>query len=150
MSDFTHLPKPPEWLKDYGEDAGSWLPEFSDRTAAALVLRDLDYDSQLAAIHSALREHRKADKVLRDELAEIEEQAKRTSGIRNEYAVDAWVDRVHSSVYEGAARSMAAVGMLAPMMESVFYQAFQGIRKQTHENLGLGPVTCLTFLYQFR
>lgn len=139
MSDFARQPKPPEWLKDYGEDAGSWMPEFDNRTAAALVLRDLDYDSQLAAIHSALREHRVADTKLKDELAEIAEQAKRTSGIRNEHAVDAWVERVHSSVYEGAARSMAAVGMLAPLMESVFYQAFQGIRQQTHEDLGLAP-----------
>lgn len=138
MTGPTHLPSLPEWLS---EDSSSTWPELSDRDSACLVLSDLDYESQLAAIHHALRGHRKADEALKREIAEIEEFAKKTSGIRNDRAVDEWVDRLHLSVYEDAARSMAAVGMLAPMMESVFYQGFQGIRLVALEQngLSLGP-----------
>jgi hypothetical protein len=50
------------------------------------------------------------------------------SGIRNQQAVDEWVDRMHSSVYQDAAHSMAAVGMLAPLVESIFHQAYLGTR----------------------
>lgn len=37
---------------------------------------------------------------------------------------------MHSSVYQDAAHSMAAVGMIAPFVESVFYQAFQNIGRE--------------------
>jgi hypothetical protein len=37
------------------------------------------------------------------------------------------MNRLHESVYQDAAHSMAAVGMLAPFVESLFYQAFHGI-----------------------
>lgn len=117
----------PDWLKSFGPIG---IPELSDRDAACMVLPDLDYDSQLAAIHQLLRNHQQADDALAKEIAEIEAFAQRTSGIRNERAVDEWTDRLHHSVYQDAAHSMSAVGMLAPMIESVFYQAFQSIRKQ--------------------
>src|SRR5690606_3700853 len=122
----------PEWLKALGPIG---VPELSDRDTACMVLPDLDYDSQLVAIRHALRRHQQADDKLRQEIAEIKAFAQRTSDIRNEYAVNEWVDRLYHSVYQDAAHSMAAVGMLAPMFESVFYQAFQGIRK----HMGNGP-----------
>ncbi len=52
------------------------------------------------------------DKELDREIKKIEEFAKNTKGRKNEYAVDEWVDRLHSSVYQSAAHSMSAVGML--------------------------------------
>lgn len=128
MTETTNLPSLPEWLSE--NDHSTW-PELNDRDSACLVLPDLDYESQLAAIHHALRGHREADGALKREIAEIAEFAKKTSGLRNQRAVDEWCDRLHESVYQDAARSMAAVGMLAPMTESVFYQAFQGIRRET-------------------
>jgi hypothetical protein len=139
MSDFVRLPDPevPPWLGKY--DAGPTMPDLDNRSAACLVLSDLDYDSQLAAIHFELRRHRQADEAFEKEIAEIDQIAKKTSGIRNQRAVDEWVDRVHRSVYEDAARSMAAIGMLAPMMESVFHQAFQGMRRESHERLRIAP-----------
>lgn len=53
--------------------------------------------------------------------------ARKSTGLRNDRAVDEWVDLLHASTYQSAANSMAAVGMLAPLIESLFYQAFQGI-----------------------
>ena len=124
-------PSPPAWLAAYGPGS---LPELSDRDAACLLLPDLDYDAQLAAIHHILRRHRDADEALRQEIADIEATAQRTSGWRSERVVIEWTDRVHASVYQDAAHSMAAVGMLAPLVESIFNQAFQGIRRQFYSD----------------
>lgn len=117
----------PEWLKDTGRFG---MPEISDRDAASMLLPDLDYDAQLLAIHSALLLHREANAKLEGEIKELEEYARRTSGLRNQHAVDEWIDRLHGSVYQDAAQSMAAVGMIAPLIESIFFQAFQNMRKQ--------------------
>jgi hypothetical protein len=117
----------PEWLKDLGPFG---LPEISDRDAASMLLPDLEYDAQLIAIHGALTLHQEASAKLANEITQLEEYARGTSGFRNERAVDEWIDRLHGSVYQDAAQSMAAVGMIAPLIESIFYQAFRNIRKQ--------------------
>ena len=66
---------------------------------------------------------------LSTEIKEIERDAPTLVGISRNCAVDEWVDCLYSSVYQDAAHSMAAVGMLAPFIESLFYQGFQGIRQ---------------------
>lgn len=90
------------------------------RDFACVILPDLDYDAQLIAIRHLFRVHENVDQDIDREIKEIEEFAKTTKGRRNEHAVDEWVDRLHSSVYQSAAHSMSAVGMLAPLMESIF------------------------------
>ena len=116
------------------------LSEFDDRFLASFVLGSPDYDAQLHAIRGLLRRHGQADDALSNEIKAIENFAKRTSGIANERAVDDWVDHLHESVFQDAAHSMAAVGMLAPFVESVFKQAFFGIRDLLHRN-GRTPTT---------
>ncbi len=116
------------------------IPQLSDRDSACLVLPDLDYDSQLAAIQYLLRQHKKDDKTLRDEIKRIEQIAQRTTGLRNEHAVNEWMNHVHASIFQDAAHSMAAVGMLAPLIESMFYQAFHGIRQIIHEQKEITPI----------
>jgi hypothetical protein len=127
------LPNPPEWMKDF-------LPigqiELSNRQAAGLVFPDLDYESQLYAIHTLLERNRAAEKATVDAIKEIKESVNPTE-THSERAELEWLDRVHQSVYDDAAHSMAAVGMLAPFCESLFYQAFQGIRKQVRSNKDL-------------
>lgn len=122
-------PSPPDWMKSFGSIGN---PKLSNRDAACKVLPDLDYVAQLVAISHALRRHHEADEELQREIADIEEEAQRTSGLRNMVAVSERTDRLYTSVYQDAAHSMAAVGMLAPMIESMFYQAFQGIRQVFH------------------
>jgi hypothetical protein len=120
-------PKMPEWLKSLGP----WnLPDGDDRDDTALLLPDLDYEAQLIAIRNLLSRNRRADKDLENEIKSIEDYGRRTSGFRNESAVDEWLARVRDSVYQDAAHSMAAVGMLAPLVESIFTQAFRDIREQ--------------------
>src|SRR5271166_6841873 len=99
-----------------------------NRDAASLLLPDLDDHAQLIAIRNVLSRNRMANKELQDEINRIEEYARQTSGFRNERAVDEWIERLHGSVYQDAANSMAAVGMLAPLVESIFTQAFQSVR----------------------
>jgi len=123
-------PVPPEWPNGAGQ---SGIPKFDDHGAASLVLLDLDYDSQIAAIHHLLKRNRRADDELLADIKRIEESAQRTRGLRNEQAVDEWTDHLNAAVFQDAAHSMAAVGMLAPLIESIFYQAFQGIRRHYRE-----------------
>jgi len=118
-------PHEPPHLPDWYLAAG-----LTERDAALMVLDDLDYDSQLAAIRHLLRVHRAADDELETTIKEIDECARRTSGGRNEQAVDDWIEHVHGAVYQDAAHSMAAVGMLAPFIESLFDRAFAGIRNR--------------------
>lgn len=75
-----------------------------------------------------LQRHKRAKQLLGEEIKEIKAHSRQLSGIRNQQAVDEWVDRKHTSVYQDAAHSMAAVGMLAPLVESIFHQALLGTR----------------------
>jgi hypothetical protein len=93
---------------------------------------DFDVDAQLMAIGGLLRRNRDADQSVRDEIKKIEEHTQRLKGIESdwEWAVDDWVDQLIHSTYQDAAHSMSAVGMLAPLVETVFYQCFQSIGKR--------------------
>ena len=106
------------------------LGDLDPQDFACVVLPDLDYDSQLIAIRQLLRVHENIDSETIKEIKDIEKFAKNTTGLRNQHAVDEWVDRLQSSVYQSAAHSMSAVGMLSPLFESVFYQSFKGIEKE--------------------
>ena len=111
--------------------------ELSDDDATYWALSDLDYDSQLVAIRKLLSRQARADEKLTDEIKEIEARAARMGGVRNQWAVDEWVDHIHHSVYQDATHSMAAVGMIAPFVESVFYQAFQNIGHEMTKDVSL-------------
>lgn len=104
------------------------LSKFDDRFLASFILGGPDYDAQLRAIHGLLRRHRQADEELSKEIKAIEEFAKQASGTANDRAVDEWVDHLHHSVFQDAAHSMAAVGMFAPFLESLFQHAFVNAR----------------------
>ncbi|HME23700.1 MAG TPA: hypothetical protein VKI44_20635 [Acetobacteraceae bacterium] len=97
--------------------------------ALFIVLEDVDYEAQLLAIRDLLQRHKNADRLLKDEIGMIDEFARRTTGIINQHAVDEWVEHMQALVYQDAAHSMAAVGMLAPLMESILCQSFKGIRR---------------------
>ncbi len=112
------------------KDSGMGSFEMSDRDMACAILPDLDYEVQLIAISAPLRHNDEADADTDKQIKEVEEYARKTSGSRNQQAVDEWVDLLHGSTYQSTAHSMAALGMLAPFYESMFFQAFQGIRKR--------------------
>src|SRR5205809_2511078 len=81
-----------------------------------------------------LRQHKQSDTLIASEIKKVDDFARKSSGIRNERAVDEWLELLHGSTYQSAAHSMAALGMLAPLLESLFYQAFQGIRASYYKD----------------
>jgi len=121
--------EPNNQIKQYMSlPASGGMPEQSARDVACLVLNDLDYESQLFAIRGVFKRHKEDEADLQVELDRLKNVADRTTGLRNVYAVGDWDWQAQQSVYEDAARSMSALGMLAPMIESVFHQAFFGVR----------------------
>jgi hypothetical protein len=109
------------------QDAREGLPEFSDWGASSLLLPHLNYDSQLVAIRHLLRRNKEEDEALDKEMEELGERARAGCERSN----DAYGDRFYTSIYQGAAHSMAAAGMIIPLIESIFRHAFQELRKRS-------------------
>src|SRR2546430_12479329 len=97
------------------QDSGLGSFEMSNRDRACGILPDLDYEAQLIAISALLRRNDQEDAETERQIKEVDEYARKTSGWRNQRAVDEWVDLLHGSTYQGAAHSMAALGVLAPV-----------------------------------
>ncbi|MGJ5814537.1 hypothetical protein [Paludibaculum fermentans] len=119
------------------QDAGIGIPEVTERDMAGLILEHLDYEQQLIAISGLLQRNAEADKRVDAAMKELDEYARKSSGWRNERAMEEFGVTFYLSVYQSAAHSMAALGMLAPMYESMFYQAFQGIRTRYFVTAGI-------------
>jgi len=124
MTSNSAFPEPPEWLAKL--DSGS-LPELSARDWLHVLGLDFDVESQLDAIQQLLRRNADSEAGHSERIEQAEEKAKRLSGIWNDYATDVYVSLMHESVYQDAAHSMAAIGMLAPFFETVFFQCFLAI-----------------------
>jgi len=115
----------PDWFTESG---------MKERDMACMLLPDLDYDAQLVAIRHLIARHREADDTLASEIKQIDQWAQKCAASQNERAVDEWLELMHASTYQGAAHSMSAVGMLAPLTESIFYSTFQVMRKRLHNS----------------
>lgn len=114
----------PEYLKQVGEPLGVENLRLEDWAPA--LIKHISYDAQWTTIRFLLYRLRKHDKELDKEIKRLYEY----EGPNQEQAVDEWVDLAHDSVYQGAAHSMAAVGMLAPFIESIFCGSFETIREE--------------------
>ena len=90
-------------------------------------LEEFNYYAQLVAIHGLLHRQERADQELSDRIKKADEVARRTRGRTNDDAVDVWVELAEMSCYQDAAHSMAAVGMIAPLIESAFRAVFRAI-----------------------
>jgi hypothetical protein len=104
------------------------MPELEPRDYLyALKLLDFDVDSQLIAVRGLLHRNRKADEEQAKEIKDIEEHTRHLKGLSAEWAADQWVDELHHSTYQSVAHSISAVGLLAPLIETIFHQCFLGI-----------------------
>ena len=92
-------------------------------------LGEFNHGAQLIAIRGLLYRQERADQELSDRIKEADEGARRTRGRANDHAVDVWVELAEMSCYQDAAHSMAAVGMIAPLIESAFRAAFRSMGK---------------------
>lgn len=102
-----------------------WL---TNRDEAFLLLGELDLEAQLLAVRSLLRRNAQADAQLAQEIDALAKRAEEASGDYGLHLTNHWVDQLHGSVFQDAANSMAAIGMLAPMLESLFVAVFAGVR----------------------
>lgn len=100
------------------------------RDFACVVLPDLDYDAQLISIRHLLRIHEDVDKEFDREIEKIKQFSRQNRKLGDDQELLEWEERLHASIYQSAAHSMSAVGMLAPLIESIFDQAFHGIHKK--------------------
>ncbi len=98
------------------------------RDWALVVLPHLDYESQLKAINNLLAIHKEAEEIASRSIVELTNFLKE----HNKSPVDEYFylledergEQIHATIYHDAAYSMAAVGMLAPFIESIFHHAF--------------------------
>jgi hypothetical protein len=107
--------------------------DLSNRDWAHYYFEEYDLEAQLIAIRAFLRSSREAEAAQR---AEIEALTARAKVASSEQLVGMWTDALHASVYQKAARSAAAVGMLAPFVENLFTGIFRGISKMGDDILG--------------
>jgi len=114
----------PEWLDRLPtSERRDLFDTFTDQEVGLIVLADIDYEAQLLAVHALLRRQKDTEQLMKDRIAEID------ASTPSQRAVDERVEHLHGSVYQDAAHSMAAVGMLAPLFESILSQSFGGIRR---------------------
>lgn len=112
----------PELIRQLLADSGSGLPAMEDIDYAGEFLPDIDYLAQLRAIRDLLDRHAEEERLATHRIQSINS----TEPMRQQF-VDEAVAEMHASVYQDAAHSMAAVGMLAPLVETIFRIAFLNI-----------------------
>lgn len=109
----------------------------SNRQEALFLLDQLDLESQLLAIEGALKRNEQAEAAVSERITQLQERARAYDGgdqLLEIHLVEVWVDAMHHTVFQDAAHSMAAVGLLAPFIESLFVAVFEGLRRTDQEN----------------
>ncbi|AKC83096.1 hypothetical protein IMCC26134_10470 [Verrucomicrobia bacterium IMCC26134] len=95
---------------------------------------DINIETQLIAVYGLLAKTKEADAEITQEIQGWEEHARTTSDDdAQQYAEGQWIDCLHRATYHGAAHSMAALGMLAPLLETVFHQYLRAICQKLTE-----------------
>jgi len=109
------------------EDARSPFDGLDDDHLSALLLPSLNSEYQLATIRRMLHRNKQEEKALEKEMEDLGRSAR--SGCQQ--SADEWGNQFYNSIYLGAAHSMAAVGMLAPLTEAIFQHAFHELRRRS-------------------
>lgn len=117
----------PDWLKT---DSPVGMPELAARDYICCLELHINFDLQLDAIRAQLARNNEARKARDDEIKKTSEYWRKHDGERSAYAVAQHLSLLHESVYHDAAHSMAAVGMLAPLIETIFEQCFREIGRR--------------------
>lgn len=113
---------------------------FDDRDYGHFLLDTIDLDAQLLAIRAMIARNRQADDQLSQDIKDLDAKARAAKGDWAHHLVDLTVDEMHGSVYQSAASSAAAVGALAPLLESFFSEIFASLRKHYETELTEGLV----------
>ena len=90
-----------------------------------LELDGLNYDYGFRAMRDMIARMRQDGLELQHQITKAEKVASRALGEHNEFALDHLIELYGYSGYQEAAHSMAAVGMIAPFVESLFREVFR-------------------------
>jgi hypothetical protein len=97
------------------------------------LIDNVEWDSQLRAISLVISRNKKAREDFSAYINQNEEDLKAYNGPYHDHYVDEHIDLLHETVYRDAAESMAAIGMIAPMVESVLCQSLAALGRMYHE-----------------
>ncbi len=121
-----------DFLCDY---AGVGHDAITDQDIGTAVL-DPHFGSQLIAIRSVLERNQEAEEKVSVEIERIEAEIRARGG--SSWMEDQRINHLHSSTFLDAAHSMAAVGLIAPLIESLFDRAFGYFKDAIGESYSLG------------
>ncbi|TBE02316.1 hypothetical protein [Rhizobium ruizarguesonis] len=98
-----------------------------DRDYLYTLVHNIDWQAQLRAVRLMISRNRQAgeafSKAIEDDAAEV----RTYDGPHDDHWVNQHVDMIHESVYRDAAESMAAIGMIAPLVESTLGQSLAAL-----------------------
>lgn len=109
-----------------------------------IIIPLFEYESQLLAIIDLLIRQYKADISLEEEIAKYDKAINESSGDYSEYdevQIDLRNELIQKSIFQDAAHSMSAIGMLAPFTESIFFNVFKGICEELFVSLEVNQVS---------
>ena len=115
-----------DWGELKGKGFESW--EVTNRDRALVLIHEYDLEAQLLAIRGLLRRNRESDKQLEIEIKELDSAIRASRGEYADYLQQSWIAHLEGSVFQDAAHSMSAVGMLGPFVESMFVALFKKLR----------------------
>lgn len=110
------------------------FPEIELRDYTISLLDEFDIAAQLVAIKALLKRNSDDEARTRQDIQAVARSIRDSIHRDPEHQMhleNQWVDELHSSVFQDAAHSMAAVGMLAPFVESLFVTIFQKLRAKS-------------------
>ena len=122
--------------KEFVNQDFSWF-EVSNRDQALFLIRERDLEAQLLAIRGALTRNQQAESAVAAKIKQLEDQVRTYAGGDQRYQMfleGRWENAMYDTVFQDAAYSMAAVGMLAPFVESLFVSIFSGLREHDQSN----------------
>ena len=122
-----------DWPRELGtDDLASF--EISNRERALFLIHEYDLEAQLLAIRGLLHRNGQSDEALASQIKALDAETRKSTDGYRDHLQDYWIERLHSSVFQDAAHSMSAVGMLAPFVESLFVAVFKGLRANQQQD----------------
>lgn len=123
-----------EYLEFLCDHAGVGLETITDQDIGEGVL-DPDFNSQLIAIRSVLARNHEVEERVSAEIEQLEAEIRKRGG--GSWMDDPRLSSLHSSTFLDAAHSMAAVGLIAPLVESLFDRAFSYLKKKAGDSYAI-------------
>lgn len=91
------------------------------------LINTIDWDAQLEAVRVLFRRHREWSDAVSANIARLKEEAETYRGPHHDQIVDEHVDAMFRSTYSDGVINLSAMGVIVPMIETVFSQSFHSL-----------------------